>query len=128
MNLTKKSFLKPLDVEQDAYQWINNNFESKLVVHGDINIFLKGIDKELLEKAFYSLLIAGIFDINAEQLRNILIYNPDFNINGKDKNFRTLIEGFMLNLAEIQEVSNIFELGLKNMIITSSEVENGTQH
>lgn len=128
MNLTKKSFLKPLDFEQDAYQWINNNFESKLVVHGDINIFLKGIDKELLEKALYSLLIAGVFDINVEQLRNIIIHNPDFNINGKDKNFRTLIEGFMLNLAEIQEVSKVFELGLSNIILTKSEVPNATQY
>jgi hypothetical protein len=121
MKLTNKSYLKSLDVEQNAYQWVNNNFESKLLVHGDITHFFKDVDKERLEKALYSLLTVGVFDINAEQLRDVLIHNPTLNINGKDKNFHELIEGFMLNFAEIQGASKALKLEAHNLILTSSK-------
>jgi len=121
MILTKRSYLKKLDLDQYVYQWINNNFESKLLVHGDITFIFKDIDKELLEKAIHSLLITGIFDVNAKQLRNILINNPIFNINGKDKNLHDLIDDFMLNLAEIQAISKALELQVNNLILTKTE-------
>jgi hypothetical protein len=119
MKLTNKSYLKPLDVDQYAHQWVNNNFESKLLVHGDIAHLFKDVDKERLEKALYSLLTVGVFDINAELLRDVLIHNPTLNINGKDINFQELIEGFMLNFAEIQGASKALELEAHDLILIS---------
>jgi hypothetical protein len=121
MILTKNSFLKPLDVKEKTYQWIHTNFESPLLVHGDIKIYFKGINKELLEKVFFALLKVGTLDVNAKQLQNILIQNPTFTINQRDTNFGELIDELMLKIAEIQEVSNIFEIGIKNIALTSDE-------
>jgi len=121
MILTNKSYLKKLNFDQYIYQWINNNFESKLLVHGDITIIFKGIDKELLEKVIYSLLSIGVYDINAEQLRKVLVDNPTFNINKKDKNFHDLINDFMLNSSEIQGISKALGLEVNNLILTRTE-------